>query len=478
MQLCELYNFGLSLDYQGGSFAITSLTPLSSAVQFGIGKHVKMFGLLGSITDAGQTKSNSADGYTANGTFGPLIMHKQFGLIVSSNASVHEVVSNQRLTLPTVPNRSTVRTMALAIIDEVNKINQSSPIGIISLQWVAQDAPYDNTLSESGLTALEALSQLAQKASATLRWDGNTKFVVAYPDVCVGMFAIPSCSLISAGGLEYQYHLDLTTGLTGTGIMVVPNSAQFDASQNTLANKSKTPGAIPAITQIAKVRQVLGVDDPPLIFDLPQDYDVVYIQIFVSGNGSVGGTNVLSPNNWVTKDPGTWYEFNVATLSGALAQSTEYIFYTNIGGVFVPQVKLDSKVFPTGNSSVDAGHFVVSLACTRKNLAAQFSQAQNETQDYERALQEWNVQNYKFIKTYSGTINCLFYGAMPLPGMCATATVDNLTVSGIIESVSFQYPGFLTIQVAKYIRLDMMKPPFQWNSASADLRPQAGPASG
>lgn len=474
LDLCEIYNFGLNLDYSGGNFQVTSRQPLAGSIN-NLGEDVTFFGFKGAITESGRIVSSSVKGYKAAGVFGPLLMYKQFGFVAASNLQTRQVTSNQRLTMPHLTDKMTVEGVAKAMLSVVSR-QSAEPV---TLHWAVQDAPYDNSLAESGMSALEALGQLAARSSGALRWDGNNHYTVAYPDICFGQFTVPDCSLIGVGGLEYTDYVDLGTGLTGAGVVIVPNSAQFDATKNEIAKTPEGQGGAATVNQIVKITKLLTSDDPPLVYDLPQDYDTVHIQILVPATGSTGGTNTLSLNNWVTKRPEEFFTFDVGSgAAGTVGQNTEYIFKTNVGGVMIPQVKVDHRVFPTGNGTVDSGNFVLTLACTRRSLNSAFEQAQKEVEDYQRAIQEWNVQNYKFVKTYSGTIHCLFFGSIPLPGMCASATVGDMTVSGVVESVNFSYPGFLTIQVAKYIRLNMMKPPLRWNTSSRDHRPQGGNASG
>lgn len=523
LNLCDLYNFGFSLDYSGGNFSVTSKNPVGGSyytvipinsfdpnaplltpviVDYGnnfpgmlgqqfffpqydakyagsyfgpsfvpnnLGQNLQFFGLNGSITSSGRIKSNSAYGFTAGGIFGNILMHRQFALLAYNFKEFAGLFMGNAPTIvpPTPQNQLTCSVAAQAIINTVNQYSIQQGLGEISLVWAVQDAPYFDTVAQAGDTAIQAISSLAAHCGGTLRWDGNNTYVVAYPDVAYGEFTVPDCHLIAAGGIEEEYLLDLETGRTGSGVVAIPTWAQQDLSQKNLPSDAAAKGNTPTVNQIAKITKVLTSNDADLVYDLPQDFDTVYIQFLVPVGKSTGGKAPIANESWITTDPTQWFVFDTASLSGGAGQLTEFVFYTNIGGRLIPQVRVDSLCFPVGNDSIDNGHFVLSLACTRHDLSGAFTQSQNDLNDYKRALAAYNVKNYQFVKTYTGTINCMFFGSIPLPGMIGSATVDDLTVSGVIESVSFQYPGFLTIQVARYLRLDMLKPPFQWNGTTA-----------
>lgn len=511
---CGLFNFGFSLDYNGGSFSITSQAPIAGSyytlipigsynpiipqsgpiivytgsyptsnvvypnilpptyagasyptnwVPNNLGEALTFFGLKGAIVDSGRVLSNSAKGYVASGQFGNPMLNRQMSLLAYNNPAFNAIFSAPpTVNFPQPQNQMTCNQAAQAIFSTINSLPGNS----LRLMWAVQDAPYYDAISQAGSTGLEAVASLAQRCGGVLRWDGNNNYIVAYPDIGYGTWSVPNCALLGAAGMQEEYILDLGTGRTGTGLVNIPALPQTNNSQNVLP-AAKNKGNSPTVGQFGpKITQKPKATDPPKVYDLPQNFDQVYIQILVGAGADLSGSGPLTASGWVTNDPTVWYPFNVDG-QGADIQSGNpaYIFQTNIGGRYIPQCKVDFNVFPSANANVDRNEFVLSMACSVKDLSGQFAAAQADQTALQRMHQEYNVQNYRFVKTYSGTINCMFFGSIPLPGMIASATSGDLTVSGIIESVQFQYPGFITVQVARYLRLDLLKPPLTWSAA-------------
>ncbi len=234
-------------------------------------------------------------------------------------------------------------------------------------------------------------------------------------------------------------------------------------------------------------------DDPPVIADLPFNYDKVYIQILLPEGASTGGANLVSLNNFMTNDASQWFEFDTAALTGQVGNNTGYIFNAYIGETYIPELKIDYKVFPAVNDSVDNGHFV-SLACSTKSLESVFDQSQQDIQNKLQNNLSSSFEPFKFIKTYTGTFTCQFFGSIPMPGMWGRAvipgggtvrTIDAVTgdpvitvvpstlevpivrdgvlipanpgdmvVEGVIESVQFSYPGTVTVTVVQYAKIN------------------------
>jgi hypothetical protein len=189
-----------------------------------------------------------------------------------------------------------------------------------------------------------------------------------------------------------------------------------------------------------------------LVYDLPQDYDEVFVQILIPPGRSIGGASqVTGINNYVTNDTQKWFTYGTATLEGGtIGTNTEFIFKTDVGGTLIPQVKIDWRVFPN-NESVQNGNFVMTLACTRKGLNV--GDALDKKKNDAREILGQQQDAYRYIKTFSGRLNCIFFGAIPMPGMCIDYTLEGVRVYGVIEQVQFTYPGFITIDVARYARL-------------------------
>lgn len=432
----DCFNFGMSLDYSGGTFSIDALNYPGT-----VGSNISLFGLNGTITtgsDPGKINvlSNSVKGYRVGGIFGTPKLNKQLNLTVAGSLIGTPIVLNSNLVALGNPAGLGARSISALIANACG----------ITLTWAVTDVPVSNFSLENGMNGLSALQSLASRAFGVLRWNGNNSYIVAYPDIAIGLYQPPAPQLIAAGGLEYEEILDLETGLGGS---VRPNSAVapfqgvyalpvYSTNTGAVTTAGGTNGT-PTTVQIVKISKLLTVDDPPLVFDLPYGYDKVYIQILVSPSGATGGNNLVDLNNYVTRDPKQYFEFNVASLG------SNYLFNTLLGNAYIPQVAVDYKVFPVSNSSVDAGNFVMTLACTLKQLPAV-------------APPVVNPLNLQFVRVYQGSFTNLFYGVLPIPGMYGKAIVDGMVVEGVIETVSFTPPGFVTVNVAQYRRLNYIVP--------------------
>lgn len=438
LDLTNLFSFSFQLDYGGGSFSFVSNY---NATPPDLGEEMTFFGLKGGIIERGEIRSNTQKGWIVQGTFGNLILHRQMILLLPGT-QLATVGTTQALIIAS--KGTTAASMANAI---------ASAAGV-TLTWNAQDIAYANTLQESGSTGLTSMSQLAARVGAGLRWNGNASYVVAYPPRTFGTWICPDPHLITGAGLKYVKILDLESGIKANGVyyggfQIIPALNNYDAGTTTMPINKQAAG--PQAQQVGKVSKLLTKDDPPVVFDLPQNYDKVYIQILVSGAHGTGGANQVSIDNFVTIDPKEWKEFAIEGFAN------DYIFMDNVGGAYIPKCKVDFKLMPD-NPSVQDNHFVLSIACTLKDLSGQFEANQQKTQNDAASLLAQQQDAYRWVKTYSGEINCLFYGVVPLPGMFGSATVDGLTVEGVIESVSINYPGIITIQVAQYAQIYYLNP--------------------
>ena len=443
IDLSKAFSFNFNLNYSGGTWdLLTTQNPLPG-LGTGIGESLDIWGLLGSITAQGPYVANQAIGTHYSGIFGQPLLNKQINILLATNFALAPLIANQSLT--TAPNTLwvTAKGAALAIAAAVG----------INLNWAVTDASLNNFQLEGTMSAFAGLQSLASRVGATLRWNGGTNYTVLYPDQPSGSWSVPNCQLLTANGMNIQTLLDLQTGIVGSGsgvgqqnqsVVILPGTQM--ASNLALAGQYNTPNngpqsnaASPAVTQVAKITKRLTSDDPYLVYDLPVDYDQVYIQILVPPGKDKSG-------QFVTNSPSDWFSYNV---SFGLAQSP--VQMTNVGGIYIPQVVVPYQVFPT-NQSVQANHFVMTIACTRKQLgnasktAATISLATDNLAKY--------YQSIRFAQTGAGTINCLFFGSIPLPGFFVSATAEGQTVQGICQSVSFSSPGILAIEVAQFTRVN------------------------
>ena len=448
----DIMRFGLNLDYAGGNWNIST----NNSVPVGaLGQQVTILGLNGTITQGGNSSSDreyssTQKGYVASGIFGTPKLNRQINLTLAGDIISAPVILNPSLLFANQNQWLTAKTIA-SLIGNICGVN---------VHWMVRDVPVKDFSLEPGMNGLSVLSSMAQRVGATLRWFGNNNYYVAYPNFTIGAFTVPNQNLIAQAGIASNNILDLETGLSGVGttgatmpsqgIYTVPTS-NTTSSQNggTVNVPTVQGGTAPTATRIANVTKLLTSNDPPLIFDLPLDYDQVYIQILIPAGKSTGGANQLGIQNFVTTDPNQIYLFS------DVGFANQYVFQTLVGNSYIPQVKVDSRLMPS-NESVRANNFTLSLYCTRKSLGDAFDAAKQAAIDnsYENAY-----RNPTFVQTYRGTINCYFYGVLPLPGMRGSATVDDFTVSGTIENVSLSHPGdILTINVARYKQINYIQP--------------------
>ena len=443
--LSNVLNWSVNINNEGGSFSVTTITQI--AVR---GDTISIFGLTGFVTSDGEDVSNSSYGYTINGILGTPTLHKQLAFTLGGNVNYIDLIPNQYLVTPDVGAWQTCSDAARAIADACD----------IEILWAVNDAPLDDLFNESssGMTGLQALSSIAGRVGANLRWNGGTSYIIAYPDTTFGLFTVPDCCLIE--GLNYQNIYDLETGAGlgnlnagslgpgSAGVVLFPQLRNFNSGEKDLPDGLINPDNNPAVHQFDKIRIRVRDEDPFIVYDVPFNYDNVYIQILTKTSG-IG--------QYVTTDPSEWTVLNTPGVLG----------YSDVGGNLIPQLFVGPNLFPAEgtNTDVDNGNFVMTIAATLRTLGGAYENERNKRESDIMNLLRQTQESFRFIRTYAGTINCIFFGALPLTGLGAeasvTATVLGQTrttpVTGIIESVSFSSPGVLSISVAQYIRMDFLK---------------------
>lgn len=441
----DLMNYGINLDYSGGSFSVSSFSQLGT-----LGQAITLFGLNATITQGGLEYSSTHKGFFASGIFGSPKLNRQINLTLSSSIISAPIILNPTLLYPNQNLWLTAASICRVI----------GGICGVNVHWAVPDVPVRDFSLEPGMNGLGVLSSMAQRAGATLRWYGNNNYYIAYPNFTLGAFYVPNQNLIAQSGISSSNLLDLETGIGGSGssthatapsqgMYTVPISVTDNIANTGVSNvPGQSGGEAPAPQRIANVTKLLTSNDPPLVFDLPPDYDQVYIQILIPAGKSTSGANGLGIQNFVTADPQQRYLFSDTGFANT------YIFQSLVGNSYIPQVKVDHLLMPA-NESVRSNNFVLSIFCTRKGLSEAFNSARQAA--FDTSLESAN-RNPKFVQTYRGTINCYFFGVMPLPGMYASATVDDFTVSGVIENVTFTPPGILSINVARYNRINFVQP--------------------
>jgi hypothetical protein len=437
---CSTTAFDFTLDYNGGSFTTKTIATLGSR-----GQQINIFGLTGTITDDGETISASEIVYDTEGIFGTPNLNKQFNLVTFGGSQHLQFLNtNVFFGFPNVNSNTTAMGMAQAI---------AAACGI-TLSWRVPDAPYSDSLSQSGLTGAEALNSIAGTVGATVRWNGNSSYVVAYPDYFAGEWHIPDSRLVHASGMSYKNHQDLGYGISGAGVIGIPVYSTFDPSTKTLPTSpaiADPQGSSPQVQRLGTISKFLTEDDPPVIFDLPQDVDQVYCQVLLAPGKSTAGSTTAGLREFCTTDPSVWFVYDI---SG-------YRTVANVGGALIPQVRVDNNTM-VNNSEVEAGNFIMYMACTRRSLQGDFNQAEGDAQADLRDVLNRAQSNLRFIKTYSGTITCAFFGSIPMPGMWTSVSYCGKNVEGIITSVSVNSGRIMTITVEQYVRVNLLDQKLAW----------------
>lgn len=431
---CNLQGSNMTLDYSGGNFTITSLDPLGAGTTYSqnLGQTVQAYGFTGTITDFGKTISSNENFYVTQGTFGSINLSKPFALVTYGGSQYFSFLSSayNLNAAPPINSYTTVRGMAQAIAN----------ICGITISWLIADGPYQDIFGQSGLTGLDALNTLAASMGGTLRWNGSNHYVVAYPDFFQGTWVVPDAKLLTSSGLRYSNHLDLGYGVSGAGTIGIPTNVFFDSETKTLP---QTGASINDEYQIiASTTKALTSDDPPFLKDLPNDIIGVKAQILVTNPTFTAG-------RYITNNSSIWFDL------GSASFANQWVKLVRRGGAFINQLQVDYNFFPD-TPEIQNGNFIANFAIVRRTMQGEFEQAKEDQDLLLRQIQAKIAANVRFIKTYSGTISCYFYGSLPLPGMWASATYCGETVQGIVESVSLSGSGIVTVEVAQYFKINLL----------------------
>ena len=452
---CDMTNSNLTIDYLGGNFSISSQNPLGvdGTYQGNLSKQVTAYGLQGTITDWGQAVSSNQFTYVTDGIFGPPLMNKQFTVITSGNSRFLTLINDYSSPGLQISGLVEITGSTPGRIISIKGVAQAiAQAAGATLSWLITDGVYTNVFNQTGVTALEALGTLASQMGGQLRWDGGNHYTVAYPNYYTGTWTVPASSLLTASGISYKYHQDLAYGINGAGVLGIPTNLLFGGTP-TIPSTDQTV-AQEAIQKVATVTKAFTSSDPALIIDLANDVASAKIQILVPVGQNSGG-------QYVTDDPTVWYDL------GSPGISNPYVKINKVGNAYVNQLVVDYTLFPN-LAAINNGNFVMSLGVTKNSLSAQFSTTQAEL-DLQRAeLQAKIAANIRFIKTYTGSISCYFFGSLPLPGMWASATYCGVTVQGIVESVNISGTGIVTINVAQYFRINFNDAILNWDLTSGN----------
>lgn len=447
---CQLVNFDLEFDRIGGSFSFVTFNDPG----YVLGANIILFGFAGCVTEIGQIWSNNQVGYLVKGIFGSRNLNKQLNILAAGNSTgggMFPLLTNSLLSTQadTILGTFSGAARAIAQIAGVN-LGWSPPAG---------DVPLVDFSVAEGDTALSALSSIASEFGGVLLWNGGNDYQIAAPTLYRGLWEVPNQALITPTGIQYSRKLDINTGISGTGYFAVPIETFFDPRIYGLPSTIPT-SAFPQVQKVATTTKVYTNKDPLWNVDLPLDTEEVWIQILVPDTASFVAAQ------YVTSNPEQWFSLGSPNIAGPYAK---LVSKGGALGAVVPQAQVSYALFPTTNTDINNGNFVMSIGVTRNTQSQLFEAAVESRNQQIRNLLAKLLGAFKFVPIYSGSISSNFFGSIPLPGMWGKATVCGNTVEGIIESVSFTYPGILNIQVTQYAEINYIK-----NFYHIDLTQQDG----
>lgn len=443
---CDMTASNLTLDTQGGTFNISSQNPLGtgSAYTQNLAQTITAYGLLGTITDYGKSISQSENTYVFSGIFGSPNLNKPFTLVTFGGNNYLSFLSNQYglNAAPPVNSFTTTSQMAQVIAGFCG----------ITISWLVVDAPYHDIFGQSGLTGLDALNTLASQVGATVRWNGGTHYSVAYPDYYSGVWTLPVSTLLN-GKFSYSWHEDLGYGVSGSGILGIPTNVYFDQAVKTIPSNAETSPQ-ENIERICTVTKPFESDDPPIIVDLDNDIISVKIQILVPPGQEGGG-------RYVTENSSIWFDL------GSPGISNPYVRVVQVGNANRNQLWVNYNLFPN-LAAINNGKFSMNFGIVRRSLSPQYETAQQDANLALRELQARIAANVRFIKTYTGTFSYTFFGSFPVPGMWASATYCGETVEGVVQSVNISGSGTVTVEVARFLRINFLDRKLNWALTSGN----------
>lgn len=272
----ELFSFSINLSGEGGTFTLETENSPGR-----LNSNINLFGgLTGVINEIGQDESSSGLKYVASGILGDKNLYEQVSVTLSQDAIGKSTVLNQTFSntgLQTVAGIARLIAQATGVF----------------LTWAAIDAPLTDISIEAGQTALEAISSLASRVGAVLRWNGNSNYTVINPDKSSGVWSVPHPSLILSNGTNFRNLVD--RGET-KNVTLSTAAGDFGASGSG-SSGSDLGRAVPKST--------LNAAFAPTVDQLrPNNFGVGNSSFASSLGGAGGGTGIrLIPSN-PAKDPG------------------------------------------------------------------------------------------------------------------------------------------------------------------------------
>lgn len=433
---CDLASYSIGLGFGGGSWEISG-----PSIGIGLGSQANIAGLVGICTDQGNTSSNSGKYQVASGIFGSRNMNKQMLLVLDKSqlGQVSRLMPNIYLNAPTTTNWTSVAAAAIALAGACS----------VNLQWAARDMPLTDMFAETGMTIIDALQSLAGRVGGFLCWNGNQGYVVVDPAIGNGGWSAPPCNLISAGGVSARRHLDLSRDII---LVQVKTGSKGGISFNANPLQKPPPEQVETIWTIS---DSIPKEGQQWHVEMPGDFKRSSLINPLANNGRVqvipakvgATTSSLFVPPIVSTDDGPKYDHTKWFTAGLP------VIHDPKSGKYKLVVTRD--LFPVDD--LNKGEYVVNIGYVREldRLQEDFeTQIQNNTEK-ERLRRQSENERIRFLKTGTATLNCLFYGSVPLPGQRASFGYDGAAMSGIIESVNISN-GQMSVTIGQYTRVNLM----------------------
>jgi hypothetical protein len=441
-QLCGLYSYSINLTLGGGTFSFLSENPIGS-----LGGILNIFGCQGTITATGPHCSSAGIGYITNGIFGSRNMNKQI-LLTLQNTALGGMAPGVVLQSPTSSQWTTVKAACKALCSAAE----------VAVGWGTHDAPLIDLFPQTGQTVRDAITALAAQVGGILVYTG-TSYAVVDPVGGYGAIGLlPDCHLLAPGGIQAPKLLDMDSSIL---VFPVEGGSKNNVSLGAIASFDMSERSATLFPKKEKIVETVGSTskrpkiDTPIYFDLPGQYNAVKARIRVSDPLLIGGI-IVQDSDSPEVDP-AWgtSPFTVVTRGNGKRQ----VMITNGS---IPDTLND------GDFSLDIGY-------TRDTDA--FDDAWQKDFDEQvarkRHLLEYQQHIIRYVPTQEGSINTVFFGQLPIPGMIGQATYGDISAFGMIESVSLTSPGYLSVQMRKYAETNFLAPRalLDYYAATGEPRP-------
>ena len=432
---CDLLNFDLQFDRLGGTFSFSTISNPNIAN----GSTINLFGFNGTVTGSGPIYTNNQVGYLTRGIFGNRDMNKQLNLLAAGNQVMFAYLTNSLLSTKQIDTLGNFKGAGLAIAHLAGcNLNWNMPGGDIPL--------VDFTVQE-GETAISALGSMAAQFGGSLFWDGGVNYRISPPNQSIGLWEVPDKYLLTGSGISATTLSDISIGTYGPGFYSVPIVTFFDPRIYGLPETTATD-LFPRIQKINNTTKLFTAQDPKWITPLPMDTEEVFLQILT--------TDTENPSKMVTADMGNWFSIGTPRINNSNSR-VQYVNTGGANGTLKLQAEIPYTDFPQEVSAVSNNNFVMSIGVSRVSQQDLFEEAVEARNNQVRNMLAKLIGSFRYVKSYEGQISSYFFGSIPLPGMYGKATACGQTVEGIIESVSFTYPGIITVNVAQYSYVNFIK---------------------